>query len=78
MSDLYNTYINSSGNILDLIFSNSSDVSYEIADEAIFDCDSYHLPFKINICPKIDPLKICNYIYDFKNADYAAILILIL
>ena len=67
----YNCFKNSSGNLLDLVFSNLPRVSVEISLKSLFECDSFHHPLDIVL-----PILTFNFldenesILDFRNANY--------
>ena len=69
-----NCVVNSSGNILDLVLSNSKDLSIENASSPLIKPDLYHPPLSILYhCPKIHKVDFTRSYFDFKAGDYPSI-----
>lgn len=65
---------NSTGRLLDLIFSQSNSTTVIYADIPLVDCDSHHPALSILIPTGLLPSeKVYSSYYDFKHSDYSAI-----
>ena len=70
-----NSIYNSSGSLLDLIFTNKQSISVDVAPVSLVPCDSYHpaLSFNYQVPVPLIMLDDSHSFHDFNNADFDSI-----